>query len=80
MKTGNRDDDHQQKTFSAVINQRNLLLFNLNSPQNPYQLIFEQKYGKIVNYEMFGDGYTVIGFSNGFITHVSAYVQEMGKK
>ena len=41
------------------------------------QLQFEAKYGKIVDYSLFGDGYIVIGFSSGYLSHVSAHTKEI---
>lgn len=31
----------------------------------PLELVFESKYGKIVDYNLFGDGYIVLGFTEG---------------
>lgn len=31
------------------------------------ELVFESKYGKIIDYSLFGDGYIVLGFSEGKI-------------
>ena len=34
--------------------------------KNPaLELVFEAKYGKIIGYNLFGDGYIVLGFSEG---------------
>lgn len=41
--------------------------------------MFEKKYGKIVRYEHYGDGYIVIAFANGFLSHVSTHSREMSK-
>ena len=41
----------------------------------PLELVFEQKYGKIIDYSLFGDGYIVIGFSEGW-----QGVQGLGKQ
>jgi len=43
----------------------------------PLELMFESKYGKIVDYQFFGDGYILIGFSEGYYCHVSTHVKEM---
>lgn len=32
---------------------------------SPLELVFESKYGKIIGYSVFGDGYIVIGFHEG---------------
>jgi len=41
------------------------------------ELVFEKKYGKIVDYKPFGDGYIAIGFSEGFIAHISTFLKEL---
>ena len=42
-----------------------------------FELIFESKYGKIVNYSLFGDGYIAIGFSEGWVVHISTHIKEV---
>lgn len=39
--------------------------------------MFESKYGKIIDYQYYGDGYIVIGFSEGYYCHVSTHEKEM---
>ncbi len=73
LKIEDRAENEKQKSFCGVISQRNILLFNLMSNKQPFQLIFEAKYGKIVDYCLFGDGYLVIAFSNGYLSHVSTH-------
>ena len=80
LKTEDRAADAKQRTISAIMNQRSLLLFNLNSANQPLQLQFEPKYGKIVDYALFGDGYVVIGFSSGYLSHVSAHTKEINEE
>ena len=41
------------------------------------ELVFEQKYGKIVDYSLFGDGYIIIGFSEGYVAHISTHKKEL---
>ncbi len=43
----------------------------------PLELVFEQKYGKIIDYSLFGDGYIVIGFSEGWVAHISTHIKEI---
>jgi hypothetical protein len=43
----------------------------------PLELVFEAKYGKIVDYSLFGDGYIVVGFSEGFVAHISTHIKEI---
>lgn len=43
----------------------------------PDELMFENKYGKIVDYSLFGDGYLVIGFSEGYVAHISTHKKEI---
>lgn len=80
LKIEDRAENEKQKSFCAVIGQRNILLFNLMSSKQPFQLMFEAKYGRIVDYCLFGDGYLVVGFSNGFLSHVSTHQKEMDQE
>lgn len=37
------------------------------------ELAFEDKYGKIIDYQVFGDGYLVVGFSEGYYVMLSTH-------
>lgn len=39
--------------------------------------MFENKYGKIVDYSLFGDGYIVAGFTDGWVAHISTHRKEI---
>jgi len=39
----------------------------------PLELMFESKYGKIVDYQFYGDGYILVGFSEGYYCTVSTH-------
>ena len=54
-------------------------MFELTSQRQPLELVFEKKYGKIIDYKPFGDGYIAIGFSEGFIAHISTFLKELSK-
>ena len=45
--------------------QKTLLIMDVMSKNPPLELIFESKYGKIIGYNLFGDGYIVLGFTEG---------------
>ena len=40
---------------------------NVINKKAPLELIFEEKYGKIVDYSLFGDCYIVIAFTEGIV-------------
>ena len=44
----------------------------------PKELQFQEKYGKIVQYQWYGDGYMMLGFGNGFLVAVSTHEDEVG--
>ena len=52
-------------------------MFELASGKRPLELVFEQKYGKIINYSLFGDGYIVVGFTEGYVAHISTHMTEL---
>jgi WD repeat-containing protein 19 len=45
--------------------QKTLLMMDVMSKSPPLELVFESKYGKIIGYSLFGDGYIVLGFTEG---------------
>ena len=44
-----------------IVGGKTLYLFNLYDPDNPIELAFQSRYGSIVSYKWFGDGYILIG-------------------
>jgi len=59
--------DKEEKVFSLVYQGNVFLLFRYDSINNPNTIDFAEKFGTITKYQWFGDGYVVIGFSNGYI-------------
>ncbi|XP_065839406.1 WD repeat-containing protein 19-like isoform X2 [Oscarella lobularis] len=70
----------QQNTISCVVGRKTLFLFTTNDPDNPIELAFQTRYGNIVSYQWYGDGYLMIGFSNGFFIAISTHVKEIGQE
>ncbi|CAJ1392793.1 unnamed protein product [Effrenium voratum] len=65
------DSDSREKVVSIVLGEVTLLLCNLKEPQKPTELAFQPKYGTIKAYAWCGDGYLVVGFSQGYIVVIS---------
>lgn len=55
-------------------------MYNLLNPENPIELAFQQRYGSIVSYKWYGDGYILIGFSAGYIIAISTHIKEVGEE
>ena len=53
---------------------------NLYDPDNPIELAFQSRYGNIVAYKWFGDGYILIGFSAGYFVVISTHMKEIGQE
>lgn len=63
---------------SVALGKKTLFLFNLNDPDNPIELAFQQRYGNIISYRWYKHTYThtemylyVCG-SNSFSMYVTA--------
>ncbi|CAH2063704.1 unnamed protein product, partial [Iphiclides podalirius] len=69
-----------ENTISLVVGKRTLYLYNLLNPENPIELAFQQRYGSIVSYNWYGDGYILIGFSGGYIISISTHLKEVGEE
>ncbi|XP_075423964.1 WD repeat-containing protein 19 isoform X2 [Ascaphus truei] len=68
------------RQISVVVGKKTLFLFNLSDPDNPIELAFQQRYGSIVSYRWYGDGYIMIGFSQGFFVVISTHIREIGQE
>ena len=76
MKTDERTQ--KQTTICTVLNHKTILIHDISKDSNAQtELMFEDKYGKIVDYQFFGDGYLIVGFSEGYYCHVSTHSKEM---
>ena len=76
MKTEERS--HKQTTICTVLNQKTILIHDITKDSGGQtELMFEDKYGKIIDYQFFGDGYLIVGFSEGYYCHVSTHTKEM---
>ena len=71
------DRDSPQRTITAVLSQKSILMLETNSNKPPLELMFEPKYGKIVDYSLFGDGYILVGFTEGYVAHISTHLKEL---
>ncbi|KAI1887644.1 hypothetical protein AGOR_G00192430 [Albula goreensis] len=79
MKTDERASPGES-TVSVVVGRKTLFLFNLNDPDNPIELAFQQRYGSIIAYRWYGDGYIMIGFSQGYFVVISTHIREIGQE
>ncbi|ESO89539.1 hypothetical protein LOTGIDRAFT_218902 [Lottia gigantea] len=69
-----------ENTVSIINGKKTLYLFNLNDPDNPIELAFQPRYGNIISYRWFGDGYMLIGFSQGYFVVISTHLKEIGQE
>ena len=68
----------REGTVSLVMGRKILYLFSVDDPDNPVELAFQSKYGDIANYQWYGDGYIMIGFTLGYLIVISTHAKEIG--
>lgn len=72
------DRESKQRTVATILNQKTLLLHEVGqSSKQPLEIVLENKYGKITDYCLFGDGYIVLGFTEGYYAQISTHHKEM---
>ncbi|CAF1061503.1 unnamed protein product [Adineta ricciae] len=80
---------YEESTVSAIIGRKHLGLWTVVDPNSNaasitgsqlFTLNFQDKYGDIVDYQWFGDGYIMIGFSGGYLIVISTYHKEIGEE
>nr|CAD7443869.1 unnamed protein product [Timema bartmani] len=69
-----------ENTVSVLVGRKTLFLYNLHDPDNPVELAFQQRYGAVVTYKWFGDGYILVGFSAGYFVAISTHIKEVGQE
>uniref|UniRef100_A0A665WLD9 Uncharacterized protein n=1 Tax=Echeneis naucrates TaxID=173247 RepID=A0A665WLD9_ECHNA len=79
MKTDERSAQGES-TVSVSVDKKILMLFNVNDPENRIELTFQRRYGNIVSYRWYGDGYILIGFSHGYFVVISTHIREIGEE
>ncbi|XP_003402665.1 WD repeat-containing protein 19 [Bombus terrestris] len=75
--------DHRvggENTVSLIISKTTLFLYNILDPENPIELAFQKRYGPIVTYKWYGDGYILVGFQTGYFTAISTHIKEVGQE
>jgi len=59
---------------------KTILLYDLNERENALELAFQARYGSIVSYQWFGNGYIIAGFSSGYVVIISTHLNEIGQE
>lgn len=66
--------------ISMIIGKRTLFLYYLPEPENPTELGFQSRYGSLMQHKWFGDGYILLGFSNGHVVAISTHPKDVGQE
>ncbi len=64
-------------TVSVNMARRTILMWNIKDSDHPKELHFQPRYGDVIAYKWFGDGYIVVAFSKGFVVVISTHKREM---
>ena len=75
---GGRKSAQADETVSINLARRSILMYRLSQPDSPIELKCQPKYGSIVSYRWYGDGFVLVGFSEGFVVAVSATGDKAG--
>lgn len=70
----------RENIVSVSMDRKTILLYNLDDPENALELAFQQRYGHIVSFKWFRDGYVMVGFSLGFLVVISTHLDEIGRE
>lgn len=63
-----------------IIGKKTLYLYHLPEPDSPAELGFQHKYGSLLQHKWFGDGYILLGFSQGNVVAISTHPKEVGQE
>lgn len=63
-----------------ILGKKTLYLYSLLEPDAPAELGFQLKYGSLLQHKWFGDGYILLGFSQGNVVAISTHKKEVGQE
>jgi len=73
--------DAKDTTMSVVLGGKSLLLYDVSAlDRTPVELAFQPKYGNLVMYRWFGDGYIALGFESGYLVVMSSNQQQISEE
>ena len=55
-------------------------MYELGESENTVELAFQNKYGSVIDYHWYGDGYMLAAFSNGYVVIISTHAKEIGEE
>lgn len=76
----NDDRINGDNAISMIIGKRTLYLYYLPEPDSPTELGFQSRYGSLLQHKWFGDGYILLGFSNGHVVAISTHPKDIGQE
>ncbi|GAB9469569.1 hypothetical protein Gpo141_00006844 [Globisporangium polare] len=76
---GGKSED-KDAILSVNMGGKTILLYDLNERENALELAFQSRYGSIVAYQWFGNGYIIAGFSSGYVVIISTHLNEIGQE
>lgn len=69
-----------ENTISMIVGKKTLYLYHLPEPDSPTELGFQNRYGNLIQHKWFGDGYILLGFSQGHVVAISTHAREVGQE
>lgn len=69
-----------ENTISMILGKRTLFLYHLPEPDSPTELGFQNRYGNLILHRWYGDGYILLGFSQGYVVAISTHSREVGQE
>uniref|UniRef100_A0A1A9VGQ4 Uncharacterized protein n=1 Tax=Glossina austeni TaxID=7395 RepID=A0A1A9VGQ4_GLOAU len=76
----NKDQLGGDNAVSMIIGKRTLYLYYLPEPESPTELGFQSRYGSLLQHKWFGQGYILLGFSNGHVVAISTHPKDIGQE
>lgn len=75
-----KEDKDKERTISMTNNGKTLIMTVPQSKEALTELAFNKKYGNLIAFEWYGDGYLVVAFAAGNVAIVSTHTKEIGSE
>ena len=75
------DEEHNSSMMGVNMEGQTLLVYHMQQKDaNALELAFQPRYGAIISFKWFGDGYIIVGFSSGYVVVISTHEHEIGRE